>query len=68
MALKEKESRLFYVAVTRAKDQFYLCYPALNYTRSSGVLTLVPSRFIKEIAPLSVHDEERLFEQWMLYD
>ena len=65
---EEEERRLFYVAVTRAKDQLYLCYPALDYTRSSGVLTLAPSRFIREIAPLSEHDEQRPFEQWMLYD
>jgi DNA helicase II / ATP-dependent DNA helicase PcrA len=65
---EEEERRLFYVAVTRAKDQLYLCYPALDYNRSSGVLNLAPSRFIREIAPLSEHDEKRPFEQWMLYD
>ncbi|PKN38182.1 MAG: ATP-dependent DNA helicase [Deltaproteobacteria bacterium HGW-Deltaproteobacteria-2] len=65
---EEEERRLFYVAVTRAKDQLYLCYPALDYTRSSGVLNLAPSRFIREIAPLSEYDEDRPFEQWMLYD
>jgi DNA helicase-2/ATP-dependent DNA helicase PcrA len=41
---EEKERRLFYVEVTRAKDQIYLCFPALDYTRSSGVLTLAPSQ------------------------
>jgi DNA helicase-2/ATP-dependent DNA helicase PcrA len=65
---EEEERRLFYVAVTRAKDQLYLCYPALDYNRSSGVLNMAPSRFIREIAPLSEHDEKRPFEQWMLYD
>jgi DNA helicase-2/ATP-dependent DNA helicase PcrA len=65
---EEEERRLFYVAVTRAKDQLYLCYPAIDYTRSSGVLNLSPSRFIREIAPLSEYDENRPFEQWMLYD
>jgi DNA helicase II / ATP-dependent DNA helicase PcrA len=65
---EEEERRLFYVAVTRAKDQLYLCYPALDYTRSSGVLNLTPSRFIREIAPLSEYDDDRPFEQWMLYD
>ncbi|GAB6267384.1 MAG: UvrD-helicase domain-containing protein [Smithella sp.] len=65
---EEEERRLFYVAVTRAKDQLYLCYPALDYTRSSGVLNLAPSRFIREIAPLSEYDEDRPFEQWLLYD
>jgi DNA helicase-2/ATP-dependent DNA helicase PcrA len=65
---EEEERRLFYVAVTRAKDQLYLCYPALDYSRSSGVLMLAPSRFIKEIAPLSEYDEDRPFEQWAIYD
>jgi DNA helicase-2/ATP-dependent DNA helicase PcrA len=65
---EEEERRLFYVALTRAKDQLYLCSPALDYTRSSGTLTLVPSRFIREISSLSVHDEDRPFEQWSIYD
>jgi len=64
-ALKEKdgeeeERRLFYVAVTRARDQLYLCYPALDYNRSAGILNLAPSRFIREIAPLSLRDEKNL--------
>jgi DNA helicase-2/ATP-dependent DNA helicase PcrA len=72
-ALKEKdgeeeERRLFYVAVTRARDQLYLCYPALDYNRSAGILNLAPSRFIREIAPLSLRDEKKPFEQWVLYD
>lgn len=65
---EEEERRLFYVAVTRAKDQLYLCYPALDYTRSSGVLNLAPSRFIREIAPISEYDADRPFEQWVVYD
>ena len=65
---EEEERRLFYVALTRAKDQLYLSYPALDYTRSSGTLTLAPSRFIKEISPLSDHDEDRPFEKWSIYD
>jgi DNA helicase-2/ATP-dependent DNA helicase PcrA len=65
---EEEERRLFYVAITRAKDQLYLCYPVLDYTRSSGVLNLAPSRFIREIAPLSEYDADRPFEQWVIYD
>jgi DNA helicase-2/ATP-dependent DNA helicase PcrA len=65
---EEEERRLFYVAVTRAKDQLYLCYPALDYNRSSSVLNLAPSRFIREIAPLSEYDADRPFEQWVIYD
>ena len=65
---EEEERRLFYVAVTRAKDQLYLSFPVIDYTRSTGALTLSPSRFIREIAPLSSQDEMRPFEQWTLYD
>lgn len=65
---EEEERRLFYVAVTRAKDQLYLSSPVIDYSRSSGALTLSPSRFIREIAPLSPQDEMRPFEQWTLYD
>ncbi len=65
---EEEERRLFYVAVTRAKDQLYLSTPLIDYTRSSGALTLSPSRFIREIAPLSLHDEMRPLEHWTLYD
>ncbi|MHB8138711.1 MAG: ATP-dependent helicase [Smithellaceae bacterium] len=65
---EEEERRLFYVAVTRAKDQLYLSSPVLDYTRAAGTLTLSPSRFISEIAPLSSKDEQRAFEQWTLFD
>jgi DNA helicase-2/ATP-dependent DNA helicase PcrA len=65
---EEEERRLFYVAVTRAKDQLYLTSPVIDYNRSSGALTLSPSRFIREIAPLSSQDEMRPFEHWTLYD
>ena len=65
---EEEERRLFYVAVTRAKDQLYLSFPAVDYTRSAGALTLSPSRFIREIAPPSPQDERRPLEHWTLYD
>jgi DNA helicase II / ATP-dependent DNA helicase PcrA len=65
---EEEERRLFYVAVTRAKDQLYLCSPVIDYTRYTGTLTLSPSRFIREIAPPNPQDEMRPFEQWTLYD
>ena len=65
---EEEERRLFYVAVTRAKDQLYLSYPVLDYSRSAGTLTLRSSRFIDEISPLSPQDEQRPFEQWALFD
>jgi DNA helicase-2/ATP-dependent DNA helicase PcrA len=65
---EEEERRLFYVAVTRAKDQLYLSSPVLDYSRSAGTLTVSPSRFISEIAPLSIQDEQCPYEQWSLFD
>ena len=65
---EEEERRLFYVAVTRARDQLYLSSPVLDYSRAAGTLTLSPSRFIREITPVSSKDEYRPFEQWNLFD
>ncbi|MDP0500201.1 MAG: ATP-dependent helicase [Verrucomicrobiota bacterium JB022] len=45
----EEERRLFYVAVTRAKDELYLCYPMINAGRGGGSLRLEPSRFLQEL-------------------
>lgn len=39
----EEERRLFYVAMTRARNRLYLCVPQMKGTRQ-----LKPSRFIKE--------------------
>ena len=44
-----EERRLFYVAVTRAKDELYLCAPEMRRTRDGGVFFCKPSRFIKEL-------------------
>jgi len=44
-----EERRLFYVAVTRAKDELILCSPSMQRTRDGGVFFCKPSRFIKEI-------------------
>lgn len=47
---EEEERRLFYVAVTRAKDHLILCVPGSRYLPGNGgTLYLRPSRFIKEI-------------------
>lgn len=53
----EEERRLFYVAITRAKDELYVCYPLMDndYTRMSVIQR--PSRFVTEIPP-------ELFEVW----
>jgi DNA helicase-2/ATP-dependent DNA helicase PcrA len=51
----EEERRLFYVAVTRAKEELYLCYP-VSSEEWHGLGFLRPSRFIKEL-PEDVYEE-----------
>ena len=46
-----EERRLFYVAVTRAKDYLWLCVPRMRKARDGGVMLCMPSRFIDEIDP-----------------
>jgi DNA helicase-2/ATP-dependent DNA helicase PcrA len=55
----EEERRLFYVAVTRAKDELYLCYPAFWSGGSLDNQIQRPSRFLKEI-PSDLLDEWRV--------
>jgi len=45
----EEERRLFYVTVTRAKDELYLCYPVINHQARDGDILMKPSRFITEL-------------------
>lgn len=44
-----EERRLFYVAVTRAKDELFVCTPELRRMRDGGVFYTPPSRFVTEI-------------------
>ncbi len=44
-----EERRLFYVAVTRAKERLHLCVPSLRRMHDGGVMPCLPSRFIKEL-------------------
>lgn len=47
-----EERRLFYVAVTRAKDDLLLCAPSVRtLPGNGGTLYLRPSRFVKELPP-----------------
>ena len=52
----EEERRLFYVAVTRAKDELYLSYP-LIYSGYDGEVLMKTSRFLEELP-------DELFERW----
>jgi len=45
----EEERRLFYVAVTRAKNELYLCYPKIASRGGPGGMMLSPSRFLAEV-------------------
>lgn len=45
----EEERRLFYVTVTRAKDELYLTYPVINYQARDGEVLQRPSRFLQEL-------------------
>jgi len=46
-----EERRLFYVAVTRAKDELFLCVPEVRRARDGGVMFCQSSRFIEELPP-----------------
>jgi DNA helicase-2/ATP-dependent DNA helicase PcrA len=55
----EEERRLFYVAVTRAKDELYLTWPAMRLNAGYGEMMQRPSRFLGEI-PVD------LLEEWQI--
>jgi len=57
-----EERRLFYVAVTRAKDCLFICVPRRRRSRSGGDIQYVPSRFVAEIPRGLVEVQER---DWM---
>ena len=44
----EEERRLFYVALTRSKDELYLTYPQINPKSYSGDIITRPSRFLED--------------------
>jgi DNA helicase-2/ATP-dependent DNA helicase PcrA len=58
----EEERRLFYVAITRAKNELYLCHPRQRTKFTDGVFSieeLYPSRFLSEIP-------KELLNEWNL--
>ena len=48
---EEEERRVFHVAVTRAKDEVYLCYPSTSVLASGERRPLRISRFLTELQP-----------------
>jgi DNA helicase-2/ATP-dependent DNA helicase PcrA len=63
VASEEEERRLFYVAVTRARDELYLGYPLWDYGGNKSSTLLRPSRFIQEI-PSSAYVKWAVEEEW----
>ncbi|MCX8496398.1 MAG: ATP-dependent helicase [Akkermansiaceae bacterium] len=57
--LLEEERRLFYVAITRAKDELYLSFPMMNPKSYSGDIICRPSRFLEDFPP-------ELVEEWQV--
>jgi len=56
---EEEERRLFYVSVTRAKEDLYLCQPMSCQARDRELKILRPSRFITELPEFG-----NLVERW----
>ncbi len=54
----DEERRLFYVAVTRAKDRLYLIQPRARAMPEGGLCPCEASRFLREIPPNLVTDKE----------
>lgn len=59
----EEERRLFYVALTRAKDELYLTYPMLNPKSYSGDVLCRPSRFLDDF-PKEMVEEWNVGNEW----
>ena len=53
----EEERRLFYVGITRCRDELYMTYPTTRLNTAYGEALQRPSRFLLEIP-------EALFEAW----
>jgi DNA helicase II / ATP-dependent DNA helicase PcrA len=63
----EEERRLFYVALTRAKDQLYMLYPMINPKSYSGDIMQRPSRFLGDF-PAEMVEEWRVGSGWDVDD
>lgn len=63
---EEEERRLFYVAVTRAKQELYLCHVFTHIARDRRAVLLRESVFLSELALDGLRDEDNPFESWEL--
>jgi DNA helicase-2/ATP-dependent DNA helicase PcrA len=59
----EEERRLFYVALTRAKDDLYLSYPMMNPKSYTGDILCRPSRFLDDF-PRGLVEEWNVGNEW----
>ena len=55
-----EERRLFYVAVTRARDRLYMCVPRAKKTADGGLFPIDASVFVREI-PKNLVEEQTLY-------
>ncbi len=58
LPMLEEERRLFYVALTRAKDQLYLTFPMVNPKSYNGDFLCNPSRFLEDFPAEMVEEWE----------
>jgi DNA helicase-2/ATP-dependent DNA helicase PcrA len=56
---EEEERRLFYVAITRARDELHLSYPMIRTMGAGGEAMQRPSRFLSELP-------KELLDEWNL--
>jgi DNA helicase-2/ATP-dependent DNA helicase PcrA len=56
---EEEERRLFYVAVTRARQELYLVFPVMARDRGGMDVLMEPSRFVRELPG-------DLYEKWVI--
>jgi DNA helicase-2/ATP-dependent DNA helicase PcrA len=56
---EEEERRLFYVSVTRAKQELYLVFPVMARDRGGLDVLMEPSRFVRELPG-------GLYEKWVI--
>lgn len=61
LPMLEEERRLFYVALTRAKDELYLTYPMMNPKSYTGDVICRPSRFLEDF-PIELVEEWQVGE------
>jgi DNA helicase II / ATP-dependent DNA helicase PcrA len=56
---EEEERRLFYVAVTRARQELYLVFPVMARDRAGMDILMEPSRFVRELPG-------EVYEKWVI--